>query len=78
MGYIKFAAEEDPASVTRGVGTPNVSGTALRASLTNDDFVTFEQNMPAGVDAKKIYDTLRGIKQQEATLRAFISSIISG
>lgn len=37
-----------------------VSGTAVRNSIANDDFQTFESFMPAGINAEAIWDILRG------------------
>jgi len=76
-GNVIFVAEEDPASVTRGVGTPNISGTAVREMIKRGDIESFTQIMPDGVDAMAIFDILKpkGMTS-EAYLRAYISEII--
>ena len=58
LGQVIFAAEADPSSVTRGVGTPNIQGAHLRRALAERDFQTFAASLPAGVDSKNIYDIL--------------------
>ena len=78
-GHVLFAAEENPDAFTRGTGTPNVSGTALRQSLEACDLATFSAGMPAGVDSEKIFNTLcPAMKTNENVLRQYISAIISG
>ncbi len=78
-GHILFAAEENPGAFTRGEGTPNVSGTALRQSLEVCDLETFRKGMPQGVDSEKILNILcPAMKTNEATLRKYISAIITG
>jgi len=71
-GQVLFAAEENPGRFTRGEGTPNVSGTKMRAAISAGDFATFQQGMPAGVDARGVFDILRPKTVAEAMLRAFI------
>lgn len=71
-GQVLFAAEENPGRFTRGEGTPNVSGTKMRAAISSGDFETFSKGMPAGVDAQGVFDILRPKKIAEALLRAFI------
>ena len=58
QGQVLFAAEENPASVTRGAGSPNVSGTKLRQALQDNDFETFAAGMPAGVNVQNIWNIL--------------------
>jgi hypothetical protein len=79
-GYVKFAAEENSDAFTRGVGTPDVSGTALRQSLESCDLATFESGMPSGVDAEKIFNMLCPSKRRnnENMLRTYIKTIIVG
>jgi hypothetical protein len=79
-GHVKFAAEENPASFTRGSGTPDVSGTALRQSLKSCDLAAFEAGMPTGVDAEKIFNMLCPSKKHnnENMLRTYIKTIIVG
>ena len=57
-GQCVLAAEENPASFTRGAGTPNVSGTAVREMLRDGDFASFSAAMPAGVNAQNIFNIL--------------------
>jgi hypothetical protein len=77
-GAVKFAAEENPGSFTRGVGTPDVSGTAVREFIKCGDFESFEQSMPKDMDAQSAYDTLCPLRQNESYLRDFIIEIIKG
>jgi len=76
-GAVKFAAEENPGAFTRGVGTPDVSGTAVREFIKCGNFDEFAKSMPSEMDAKAAYDTLCPLKA-EAYLRAYISAIIKG
>lgn len=71
-GQVLFAAEENPGRFTRGEGTPNVSGTKMRAAISSGDFEAFSKGMPVGVDAQGVFDILRPKKIAEALLRAFI------
>ncbi len=57
-GQVIFAAEENPTSVTRGSGSPDVSGTKLRQALEDNDFDTFSAGMPQGVNARNVWDIL--------------------
>ena len=76
-GNVLFAAEEDPAAFTRGVGTPDVSGTAMRAALESCDIEAFRAGMPLGVDAENIRNILcPGV--QERTLRNYVHAILVG
>mgnify|MGYP003324727242 CR=1 FL=1 len=78
-GHILFAAEENPAAFTRGEGTPNISGTALRQSLDACDLDAFKAGMPKGVDSEKIFNTLcPAMKTNENVLRQYITAIIAG
>lgn len=58
QGQVLFAAEENPESVTRGAGSPNVSGTKLRQALQDNDFETFAAGMPTGVNSQNIWSIL--------------------
>jgi len=84
IGTVKFAAEEDPGMFTRGVGTPNVSGTKIRAALAAGDISTFSAGMPAGVDAEAIFADLGGQPRlsvgstNEDLLRSYVGAIIRG
>ena len=73
-GQVIFAAEDNPGAFTRGVGTPDVSGTKMRAALAGGDFETFQQGMPAGIDARGVFNVLRPKGMTEAMLRALIRS----
>ena len=73
-GQVIFAAEENPAMFTRGEGTPDVSGTKMRAALATGDFETFQRGMPAGVDAMAVFNALRPKTMAEVMLRALIRS----
>lgn len=78
-GQCLLAAEEDPASFTRGGegGTPDVSGTKVRTMLELGDFESFKEIMPVGVDAKAVFDILTHAIS-EAYLRHYIQAVISG
>ena len=76
-GLVQCIAEISPEKVTRGVGTPDISGTKLRAALGNNDFEMFAASMPAGVDAKKVFDTLRGVQEQKKSLSLLYSLVES-
>ena len=77
-GNVIFAAEENPDSLTRGVGTPNISGTAVREMVKNGDLESFTQIMPNGVDAMAIFNILAARIQQENYLRHFVASVLKG
>ena len=67
-GYVKFAGEETPESFTRGEGTPNVSGTKMRASLQCGDEAAFAEGLPDGVDKEKIFNMLCPIQRMKSTV----------
>jgi len=73
-GNIQFAAECDAPGCTRGIGTPDISGTKMRNHLLAGDFDSFAANMPAGVDSKAIYDILRG----DAAIREYVQVVWAG
>jgi hypothetical protein len=76
-GNVIFAAEEDPDSVTRGVGTPDISGTAVRDLIQCGDFESFSKFMPDGVDKEAVFNTLCPLSgQNETYLREYINEII--
>ena len=77
-GNVIFAAEKDPASFTRGEGTPDVSGTAVRQSLQACDFDAFSESLPAGVDKEKIFNILCPYRKDEALMRAYIKCMLRG
>ena len=79
-GLVMCAAEISPDTFTRGVGTPDVSGTKLRAALENNDFETFAAGLPAGVDTEKVFRILRreeAIEEQKKTLSLLFSLVES-
>jgi len=63
QGYVSFAGANNPDMFTRGGGAPNVSGTAMRSMLGNEqDRDSFMSNLPDSLsqDAKeRIYSRLR-------------------
>ena len=75
QGKVIFAAEENPKAFTRGVGTPNISGTAMREALEEGKFEYFASNMPTGVNAKNIYNILRR-DVNENVLRKYIQAML--
>lgn len=75
-GQVVFAAEENPERFTRGEGTPDVSGTKMRAAIASGDVETFRRGMPPGVDADNVLDILRPKALGEALLRAYIRGIL--
>ena len=76
QGQVKFPAEENPAQFTRGDGSPDVSGTAMRQAIQTCDIEAFQQGLPAGVDAQAVYGILCG-NTQEAVLRLYVRELIS-
>lgn len=58
LGQVKFAAEENPDSVTRGIGTPNISGTKMREFLEAGDLASFAAGLPSSLDAAGVFDIL--------------------
>ena len=76
-GRCLLAAEENPSAFTRGVGTPDVSGTSVREMLRAENFDSFASVMPPGVDARSIFDILTK-RTNEAWLRSYIQAVISG
>ena len=78
LGQVVFAAERSPGMFTRGVGTPDVSGTKMRQALADGDVDTFAAGMPEGVDSLGIFDMLGGNVRSEAVLRACIGEFLRG
>jgi len=74
-GAIRFAAEEEPERFTRGKGTPNISGTAMRKALQEGDSETFAQGLPTGLNAENVFGILC---PDQTALRNYIQAIISG
>ena len=79
-GTVRFAAEEDPGAFTRGVGTPDVSGTKMRAALATGNIEDFVAGMPPGVDAQAIFADLGGTMRLvgEKLLRSYIGAFLKG
>jgi len=77
LGQVRFPGEEDPAGFTRGEGSPNVSGTAMRRALQVQDVEAFRAGLPRGVDAENIYSILAGAVNEQY-LRTYIRAIIAG
>ena len=75
-GRCILAAEESPESFTRGVGTPNISGTAIRAMLQNGDKAGFDSVMPAGLNSDNVFNILTQQTQSEVFLRSYIKAIL--
>ena len=76
QGQVKFPAEDNPGGFTRGEGSPNVSGTAMRTALETCNIEDFRKGMPDGVDAENVANILCG-QVQEALLRYYIQNLIS-
>ena len=74
-GAIRFAAEEEPERFTRGKGTPDISGTAMRKALQEGDSETFAHGLPTGLNAENVFDILC---PDQSALRHYIQAIISG
>ena len=77
-GNVIFAAEENPASFTRGAGTPDVSGTAVRKTLQACDFDAFSATLPPGVDKEKIFNLLCPAMKEGSLVRQYIKYMIRG
>ena len=79
-GNVLFAAEENPGAFTRGVGTPDVSGTAMRAALESCDIEAFRTGMPKGVNAENIRDILcpTAPAMQERLIRKYVRACFMG
>ena len=77
LGQVRFPGEEDPAGFTRGEGSPNVSGTAMRQAIQGCDMEAFSAGLPDGVDAENVYNILCG-KVNERYLRTYVRAIIAG
>jgi len=76
-GLIQFSAEVDPSSMTRGIGTPDVSGTKVREYLTQKRPDLFIKSLPAGVDGQAIYDILIGSSSvEESLLKDFVFAVM--
>ena len=80
-GYVKFAAIENPELFTRGLGAPNISGTAMRNRLLDPDAKgEFIDDLPEELsdDSKmNIYKRLRKRISESATIDYAIMEAIS-
>ncbi len=76
LGQVVFAGESSPDSVTRGVGTPNISGTQVRTYLEAGDLPSFANAMPSGVDAESIFNTLTRDLKSESLIKNYVSVIL--
>ena len=74
-GAIRFAAEEEPERFTRGEGTPDISGSAMRKALQEGDSETFANGLPVGLNAENVFSILC---PNQTALRHYIQAIISG
>ena len=63
QGQVIFAAEENAAAFTRGEGSPNVSGTKMRAALEDNKFEDFAGSMPPGTNPQNIWNILKRIDE---------------
>lgn len=73
-----FPAEEDSSALRRGGGMPNISGTRMREYLQDEKFEEFAGNLPAGLDAIKVWNILKNQVYNEHLLRACVKSFIAG
>ena len=71
QGQVRFPGEEDPEGFTRGEGSPDVSGTAMRGALESCNIELFRAGLPTGVNADNVYDILCN-KMNESVLREYI------
>ncbi len=77
QGKIIFASEQNPDSLTRGVGTPNIRGEDLRLALSSEDFYKFASFLPEEVNAESVYDILLAKKlSKNKLLKDFVSAVI--
>ena len=77
LGQVKVPAETNPKRFTRGAGSPNISGTAMRGAMQTCDIDAFRAGLPKGVDADNVYNILcgEGIKG-ENLLRIYVQSLL--
>lgn len=75
-GQVLFAAEENPQAFTRGVGTPNVSGTSVRDALGRCDYDTFVAAMPQGLDTEAVFKKLCPFKKNENLFRDYVRGLL--
>ena len=72
QGQVIFPAEENPEQFTRGSGSPDVSGTAMRKAMQTCDLDAFRAGLPDDVDAENVYNILCPINANESLVRGFI------
>ena len=77
QGQVRFPAEENPGQFTRGEGSPDVSGTAMRHAIQTCDINALKAGLPPGINADRVYNILCS-KFNEDILRAYVGAIISG
>jgi len=75
-GQVKFIGETDPNSVTRGIGTPDISGAQARKYLESGDSAAFASVMPANADAESIFNILTSGMKNEVILKSYVSAIL--
>jgi hypothetical protein len=75
-GRVVFAAEKDPRAFTRGLGTPDVSGTSVRRSLGQCDYEAFAAAMPTGLDVEAVFDKLCPAKRNESLVRGYVRGLL--
>ena len=74
-GQVRFPGQENPEEFTRGEGSPDVSGTAMRDALQDYNLDLFSMGLPAGVNAENVYNILRN-KVDESMLREYVKAIL--
>lgn len=77
QGQVIFAAEENPGSVTRGAGSPDVSGTKLRQALQDGDFNAFAAGMPAGINVQNVWNILTSASTNESRRYSLVDALFS-
>ncbi len=77
-GQVVFAAEENPQAFTRGSGSPNVSGTKLRATLEQNKFEEFAAAMPQGVNAQNVWDILKKVNEGRKKRFSLVEALFGG
>ena len=81
QGQVRFPAEENPQGFTRGEGSPDVSGTAMRQALKHCDIQAFGKGLPRGVNVENVYNILCGDTNEhhqhnDSVLREYIKAIL--
>tara|TARA_A100000164_G_C21734185_1_gene689101 strand:- start:159 stop:767 length:609 start_codon:yes stop_codon:yes gene_type:complete len=67
---IRFAAEENPEGLERGIGTPDISGTEMRTYLERKNKTAFVENLPGGINKENVWNILsqESKKEEEVNL----------